>query len=297
MRAIIIIKWKARSIADSNPETFELRLIPNFISIGSTGHGARLSRTVLMSTSIVALGAVGALAQEAAPDPAADPPASVLRLDPVTVTATCGERPVDEVPGTVSVITDAEIDRRLVSSPRDLLRYGPGVSIGKDPSRSGLTNCTIRGIGGNRVLVQVDGARLPDFPATSPTFNRDYVDLHTVSRVEIVRGPASSLDGSDAIGGVVAYITKDPADYLAEFGRDVFASAKTAYDGADRSLSTAATLAGRAGKWVWNAGDHDTLKLTGERYWNPRMSPARAGLPRASNAMPNPAAPSRSMPS
>ncbi|QQP87844.1 TonB-dependent hemoglobin/transferrin/lactoferrin family receptor [Skermanella sp. TT6] len=255
-----------------------------------------------MSTSIVALGAVGALAQEAAPVPvtAAEPPASVLRLDPVTVTATRGERPVDEVPGTVSVITDSEIDRRLVSDPRDLLRYEPGVSIGSDPTRSGLTNYTIRGIGGNRVLVQVDGARLPDFPATSPTFNRDYVDLDTVKRVEIVRGPASSLYGSDAIGGVVAYITKDPADYLTEFGRDVFVSAKAGYDGADNSLATTATVAGRAGslegmlvatrrdgrevetngraeanpqdyfsnnllgKLVWNAGDHDTLKLTGE---------------------------------
>ena len=226
-----------------------MRLIPIFISITSTGRGARLSRTVLMSTSIVALGAVGALAQEAAPVPvtAAEPPASVLRLDPVTVTATRGERPVDEVPGTVSVITDSEIDRRLVSDPRDLLRYEPGVSIGSDPTRSGLTNYTIRGIGGNRVLVQVDGARLPDFPATSPTFNRDYVDLDTVKRVEIVRGPASSLYGSDAIGGVVAYITKDPADYLTEFGRDVFVSAKAGYDGADNSLATTATVAGRAG--------------------------------------------------
>ncbi|EWY38017.1 sugar transporter [Skermanella stibiiresistens SB22] len=224
----------------------------------------------------------------------------MLRLDPVTVTATRSERPIGEVPGTVSVITDDEIDRRLVSNPRDLLRYEPGVSIGNDPSRSGLTNYNIRGIGGNRVLVQVDGARLPDFPATSPTFNRDYVDLDTVKRVEIVRGPASSLHGSDAIGGVVAYITKDPADYLAEFGRDVFVSGKTAYDGADDSFASTATLAGRVGslegmlvatrrdgeevetngratanpqdyfsnnllgKLVWNAGDDDTLKLTGE---------------------------------
>ena len=63
----------------------------------------------------------------------------------------------------------------------------------------------------------VDGMRMPDFPdcnVGAGTYTRELPDLENVKRVEIIRGPASALYGSDAIGGVVAYTTKDPGDYL-----------------------------------------------------------------------------------
>ncbi|WP_164173795.1 TonB-dependent receptor plug domain-containing protein, partial [Stenotrophomonas maltophilia] len=75
----------------------------------------------------------------------------------------------------------------------------------------------------NRVRVEVDGVRVPDYPQTNAgagLYNRDQIDYDSLKRVEIIRGPASALYGSDAIGGVVTFVTKDPADYLREVGRD-----------------------------------------------------------------------------
>ena len=139
------------------------------------------------------------------------------QLDAVTTAATRTRRPLDDVPATVSVITTEDIDRENMQDIRDLVRNEPGVTVGNNPFRAGFQNFLIRGIGGNRVLLMVDGMRMPDFPDSNQgagTYTREQPDLEDIKRVEIIRGPASALYGSDAIGGVVAYTTKDPGDYL-----------------------------------------------------------------------------------
>ncbi len=78
------------------------------------------------------------------------------------------------------------------------------------------------------------------------TYTRNFVDLDTVKRVEIVRGPASALYGSDALGGVVNYILKDPTDYLTE-GRDTYLSGRVGYNGSDNSTFGTALGAARMG--------------------------------------------------
>lgn len=93
------------------------------------------------------------------------------------------------------------------------------VSFARDLRRPGATRINIRGLEDNRVVQMVDGVRLADYyngggPAnytlsTSPTVMSDFL-----KRVEIIRGAASSLYGSDAIGGVVGFVTLDPADLL-----------------------------------------------------------------------------------
>jgi hemoglobin/transferrin/lactoferrin receptor protein len=203
---------------------------------------ARFKSLLLQSVSLAALAGGTAVAQEA-------PRAPVTQLDAVTVTATRNETTIGNVPATVTVIDSKEIDERNVNNIRDLIRYEPGVSVGNSPQRTGSGSYVIRGIGENRVLVTVDGVRVPDFPANSQpgTYFRDYVDLENVKRVEIVRGPASSLYGSDAIGGVVAYITKDPADYLNLFNKNWYTGLKSGYSSADSSFSETATLAARNG--------------------------------------------------
>ena len=184
---------------------------------------------LLATSALAGTLAAPALAQTPpapAPDPYATPIGVPTQLDAVTTAATRNKRPLDDVPATVSVITTEDIDRENMQDVRDLVRNEPGVTVANNPTRAGFQNFVIRGIGGNRVLIIVDGMRVPDFPESNQgagTYSREQPDLEDIKRVEIIRGPASALYGSDAIGGVVAYTTKDPGEYLKE-GRDVYGS-------------------------------------------------------------------------
>jgi hemoglobin/transferrin/lactoferrin receptor protein len=153
-------------------------------------------------------------AQLAGTDGAGDDAGTTLSR--ITVTATKTEREVEDTPGTVTVKEREELDREIVTDIRDLVRYEPGVSVANSPNRFGLSGFTIRGVDGNRVLIEVDSVRIPDAFAIGSFSNagRDLVDVDLLKRVEIVRGAASSLYGSNAIGGVVSFQTKDPEDYL-----------------------------------------------------------------------------------
>ena len=172
----------------------------------------------------------------------------VTQFDTITVTATRSEQRLDEVPSTVTVHDEQQVDQQNINDIRDLVRYEPGVSVGGTGSRFGLSGFSIRGIGGNRVLTQVDGVAVPDAFTFGPFLSarRDYVDPDTLKSVEIIRGPASSLYGSDALGGAVSFVTRDAGDYLDE-GDDQALRLKTGYDGSDDSWHRSATLAGRRG--------------------------------------------------
>jgi hemoglobin/transferrin/lactoferrin receptor protein len=167
----------------------------------------------------------------------------------ITVTGTRTPRAILDSPGTITVIDDTRIERDFIQDIRDLVRYEPGISVGDRPVRTGQggtgnSSINIRGIEGNRVLIQVDGVRVPDIYTTG---TRDLVGFDSIRRVEIIRGPASTLYGSDAIGGVVSFITKDPKDYLNVFGRPFYISGRASYDTADESFSPSVTLAGESG--------------------------------------------------
>ena len=166
-------------------------------------------------------------------------------IEYITVTATRVERSLEDVPATVSIISADEVEKNLSRDIRDLIRYEPGVSVGGS-NRFGLNGFTIRGIGDDRVLTQVDGVPTIDeynFGAFM-TARRDFVDVDALKTVEIVRGPASSLYGSDALGGVVSFLTKDPEDYLAAVERPWYLSAKGGYSSEDNSFLTTATVTG-----------------------------------------------------
>lgn len=148
------------------------------------------------------------LAAQAAADPA---------LKDVVVTATRAEAEADAVPATVTSLDRAEMDRRLPTDAADLFADEPDVAMPRDLRRHGATRVNIRGIEDNRVMQLVDGVRLPNYyngggptnftMSAMPTAMPDFL-----KRVEILRGAASSLYGSDAIGGVVGFVTLDPAD-------------------------------------------------------------------------------------
>lgn len=178
----------------------------------------------------------------------------------ITVTATRLPRAPEDVPATVTVITDEDIADILATDIRDLVRFEPGVSVRRAPSRFGAAlgntgrdgnaDINIRGIGGNRVLIQVDGIRQPDgFSFGAQAAGRgDYVDIGLVKSVEILRGPASALYGSDGLAGAVSFETSDPEDLL-EGGRDLTGLARATFDSASEEFSETAILAGRSGRW------------------------------------------------
>lgn len=172
--------------------------------------------------------------------------------DEITVSAERTPSTVFNSPGTVTVINERQIQENLVQGPRDLVRNEPGLAVGNAPLRAGTGGFNIRGIGENRVRMEIDGVRIPEYPGTNLSpglYTRDLVDFDSLKRVEIIRGPASALYGSDAIGGVVAFVTKDPGDYLREVGRDWYAGTNLSFNSVDRSFSQTYTGAARRGPW------------------------------------------------
>lgn len=180
----------------------------------------------------------------------AAPESAPRDLEQVVVTATRTERALVDVPNTVDVIDRARMDTLLVRDLVDLFRYEPGITVGSSFGRFGINDIRIRGLGGNRVRIQTDGIAVPDAFAIGSfsSANRNFVDLEILKRVEVVRGPTSALYGSDALVGVVSFVTRDPSDYLMP-GRDAHFGTKIGFDGANEGLFAGATAAFGGERW------------------------------------------------
>ncbi len=196
----------------------------------------RLPLLSFLPAVVLAAGAASAQARDAA----------TPLLDEVTVTATKVPTPIDSVAGSVSVISSDTAERQVAQDIKDLVRYEPGVSVRDQGSRFGLAGFTVRGLDGDRVAIEVDGVAIPDAFSIGSFSNasRDFVDIDLLKRTEIIRGPASSIYGSDALGGVVSFISKDPADYVRETGGNLYASVKGQYAESDDSYAGTAVVAG-----------------------------------------------------
>ena len=166
----------------------------------------------------------------------------------ITITGTRTPRPTRLTPASIAVIDAEKLDQTLSQDLRDVFRYEPNVSVGNN-RRYGLQDINIRGLGGNRVLILNDGIPVPtQFSFGTPSIGRDYVDIESLQRVEVVRGPASALYGSDALGGVVSFRTIDPEDLLKKIpSQSVVTSLSTNYETTDRSFTNTAAIAFREG--------------------------------------------------
>lgn len=177
-----------------------------------------------------------------------------LELDPIVVVASKTPRPMSEVAGQVSVIDASQIDQNLLEGLDDLLRYEPGLNSESAGTRFGVGGISIRGIGGNRVAIEVDGVPVRDGFATGSYSNggRALIETGLVKRLEVLNGPSSSLYGSDALGGVMAFTTWDPDDLLAKGGSNTWYSLRTGLKGDDDSHIINATAA-------WSQAQHGLL--------------------------------------
>lgn len=170
-------------------------------------------------------------------------------LDEVTVTADHVPGSLRDTPGHVSIVTDDDIEDQLFEDIADLVKYEPGVYVEGDSTRLGLNGFNIRGIGGNRVLTQVDGVPgAEQFDFGPFNVHQQAIDIDTLKSAEIVRSAGSALYGSDAVGGVISLITKNPSDYLGGGNRHL--GLKAGFDGRsnDSNLNLALAGGGDAGR-------------------------------------------------
>ena len=145
-------------------------------------------------------------------------------IDQIVVVAHKDERSVRDIAANVTVISRADLNEQLATSVNDVLRYLPGIDYEAAGTRFGTEGINIRGIGGNRVAIVVDGVPLSDHFDVGSFSNatRDFIDAGLIQNVEVLHGPASALYGSSAIGGVVAVTTPDSFDLAGHNGRHGF---------------------------------------------------------------------------
>ncbi|GGP27110.1 TonB-dependent hemoglobin/transferrin/lactoferrin family receptor [Silvimonas amylolytica] len=191
--------------------------------------------------------------------PAAATASGTAALSQVVVTATRTEKTIDELPPSVTTTDRSTLDDDFIRDFTDLGdRAEPGVTMTRQP-RYGGTNINIRGLEGNRILMLVDGIRLPDtfsFSGRDTYIGQDMVDFGSLAAIDIVRGPGSTLYGSSALGGIVGLRTLDPSDLL-KGGKKLGGRVDADYDSADTSYGARASVAGEMAEgtfWLAQVG-------------------------------------------
>ncbi len=233
-------------------------------------------------------------------------------IEHIVVTATRTDRDPAEVARSISIVDRATIESIQGQSVADLLAYLPNVTAAGGP-RAGSQTVNIRGLGGNKLLQTVDGARISFESGHRPSY---YLDPELLKAVEALRGPASSLWGSGALGGVIAQRTLDPSDLVGDesfggfvrsgFNKNSSQSTTTIAvagegesldwmlsgyyrDSDDLELGNGETLTGSAsrdqgmlGKLQWQLGDNHDIQL------NVRASENEGTVPTNGTATINP---------
>ncbi len=171
----------------------------------------RLHRNLLPLAVLAALSAP-AFAQ-GAPDGAND----VSTLDAVVVTAAGFEQKITDAPASISVVTREELQQRPYLTLIDAVRDLEGVDVGETSDKTGQKTISIRGMGSDYTLILIDGRRQNNHGDIYPNsfggnqFNH-IPPLDMIERIEVIRGPASTLYGADALGGVINIITRKVSD-------------------------------------------------------------------------------------
>lgn len=207
------------------------------------------NRTQLFTGLIAALFALGAnavLAQDVSEEGAEE---EAVELDKVVVVGGRVEQSIEDVAGSISVMTSEDIENEMVSDMSQLFRYEPGIDV--TGSNGTAQNFVVRGMGADRVMMIKDGMRMNEgygADGANDVVGRGFIDMDTVKQVEVAKGAASSLYGADALGGIVAFATKDAGDLLGA-GDDFFVSANLDYDGRSDEIGAGVLTAFRMGNF------------------------------------------------
>jgi vitamin B12 transporter len=144
------------------------------------------------------------------------------QIDEMVVTATKVETPAKEVGSSITLITRQDIEAQQKTSVLDILRTVPSLDVIQNGGTGKTAAIFIRGAKSDHTLVLVDGVEMNDPISTGRSFNFANLTVDNIERIEVLRGPQSTLYGSDAMGGVINIITKTgkgkPNGYLSVEG-------------------------------------------------------------------------------
>lgn len=157
----------------------------------------------LKTLAAVLAGAAFSPVLSATPSPA---PLPVQSLDPVVVTATRMKQPITDTLAPVTVIDRDDIDRLQPKTLNELLSGRAGINVSNSGGMGQQTSLFMRGTSPGHTLILVDGIRVSSVTSGAAALNDLPVDQ--IERIEIVRGPRSSLYGADAVGGVIQIFTR-----------------------------------------------------------------------------------------
>jgi outer membrane receptor for ferrienterochelin and colicins len=138
-------------------------------------------------------------------------------MEELVVTASGFEQKITEAPASISVISSEEIVSRPNVNLLDMLKYQEGVDIGTTRDKTGQGSVSMRGLTGEYTLLLIDGKRQNNHGDIYPNNFGGNAFGHmppsqAIEKIEVIRGPASTLYGADALGGVVNIITKKSMD-------------------------------------------------------------------------------------
>lgn len=187
----------------------------------------------------------GAGAQEA---PSQQVAQAAAALPAVTVTATLTEQDARTAPASVTVINREELAARNASDLLDAVRGAPGLTL--SPRQvGGRKTLALRGLEGKHTLTLIDGRRISatDDVVGHSDYQYGWLPMSAVERIEIIRGPMSALYGSEALGGVINLITRQPKDrWIGSVG--VSASTPTRSSEGEPTGTTSVFAAGPVGE-------------------------------------------------
>ncbi|MGI1679980.1 MAG: TonB-dependent hemoglobin/transferrin/lactoferrin family receptor [Cellvibrionaceae bacterium] len=156
---------------------------------------------------------------------------------------------LQNVAGSVTLIDSEEIESIQASNLEDILENQPGVDVESD-ARFGIRSINVRGLSGNYVKIKVDNVDQPaEFDGgTFVGSSRIDLDVDLLKMIEVVKGPASSTQGSEAIGGSVLFSTIDPVDILEQQGDGTGGWLKSSIHSVDDGRSYSLAIANRQGE-------------------------------------------------
>lgn len=167
-------------------------------------------------------------------------------IEEILVTVQRKETSLWDTPASLEVLSEEDIAILQPNSLADLVRYQPEISFEQSNDRRGAGSFVIRGLSGNRVIMLIDGTRLPDgFGSGGVTNGRNSFEPYSMSNIQFLKGPSSALYGSDALAGVVLLNTMSPGQILAG-AEDPVIEVSGGYDELNEGFRQTITYASKA---------------------------------------------------